>query len=191
MSSRNDFLFHEWKQALFLSSAQWRIQGEGPDPPPHQSWRLFDTNSYIGRVVYHFFLVIWLIFPQWNGRCTLPLNCIPGILKIKPSYDLFAKQNFPGVLKNNCFWLPSYELLAKQSFLRQRSQIEKHVVVSSGKSVICHKKVQQSFLNQSLDPPLKYSWIRLCCLFTCVSFTLDFLCRLYISLQPSENFYIC
>ena len=27
--------------------------------------------------------------------------------------------------------------------------------------VICHKKVQQSFLNQSLDPPNKNSWIRL------------------------------
>ena len=36
--------------------------------------------------------------------------------------------------------------------------------------VICHKKVQQSFLNQGLDlphppnPPIKNSWIRLCCL---------------------------
>ena len=29
--------------------------------------------------------------------------------------------------------------------------------------VICHKKVQQSFLNQSLDPPIKSSWIRPCC----------------------------
>ena len=28
--------------------------------------------------------------------------------------------------------------------------------------VICHKKVQQSFLNQSLDPPIKNSWIRPC-----------------------------
>ena len=54
------------------------------------------------------------------------------------------------------------------------SQIEKHVVVSTFSTatggrgcggVICHKKVQQSFLNQSLDPPLppiKNSWIRPC-----------------------------
>jgi len=28
--------------------------------------------------------------------------------------------------------------------------------------VICHKKVQQSFLNQSLDPPIQNSWIRPC-----------------------------
>ena len=31
-----------------------------------------------------------------------------------------------------------------------------------GEEVICHKKVQ-SFLNQSLDPPIKNSWIRPCC----------------------------
>ena len=44
------------------------------------------------------------------------------------------------------------------------SQIEKHVVVSAssvtsgrgcGGKVICHKKVQQSFLNQNLDPQWK------------------------------------
>ena len=30
-----------------------------------------------------------------------------------------------------------------------------------GEEVICHKKVQSS-LNQSLDPPIKNSWIRPC-----------------------------
>ena len=49
----------------------------------------------------------------------------------------------------------------------RRSQIKKQVVVSAfsetgvregggcGGEVICHKNVQQSFLNQSLDPPQK------------------------------------
>ena len=70
------------------------------------------------------------------------------------------------------------------------SQIEKHVVVSTFSTatggrgcggVICHKKVQQSFLNQSLDsspaplpptplPPIKHSWTRPWLLQTAVSF---------------------
>ena len=42
----------------------------------------------------------------------------------------------------------------------RRSKIEKHVVISVRGNLT--KKVQQSFLNQSLDPPVQNSWIRPC-----------------------------
>ena len=42
----------------------------------------------------------------------------------------------------------------------RRSKIEKHVVISVRSNLT--KKVQQSFLNQSLDPPVQNSWIRPC-----------------------------
>ena len=53
--------------------------------------------------------------------------------------------------------------------LQKSSQIEKLIVISAfsatggrgcGGKVIWHKKVEQSFANQSLDPPIKNSWIR-------------------------------
>ena len=52
--------------------------------------------------------------------------------------------------------------------LQKSSQIEKLIVISAfsatggrgcGGKVIWHKKVEQSFANQSLDPPIKNSWI--------------------------------
>ena len=55
-------------------------------------------------------------------------------------------------------------LLAKQYFPRQRRPVgvlRLRTTWSSLWEVICHKKVQQSFLNQSLDPLYKNSWIRL------------------------------
>ena len=72
-----------------VSRIQWRIRGEGPGgfgsslPDLTLVW---DWNSYIDRIVYHF-LTGW--FFQWNARCILPLNKIPGILK------------------NDCFWVLS------------------------------------------------------------------------------------
>ena len=67
----------------------------------------------------------------------------------------------------------SYKLGSLTDIFYRRSQIEKHVVVSTfstatggrecGEEEICHKKVQQSFLNQSLDstpPPPPKSNIR-------------------------------
>ena len=57
----------------------------------------------------------------------------------------------------------SYKLGSLTDIFYRRSQIEKHVFVSTfstatggrecGGEEICHKKVQQSFLNQSLDSP--------------------------------------
>ena len=81
-----------------VSRIQWRIRGEGPGgfgsslPDLTLVW---DWNSYIDRIVYHF-LTGW--FFQWNARCILPLNKIPGILKnvIVFGYSpLLAKQYFP------------------------------------------------------------------------------------------------
>ena len=81
-----------------VSRIQWRIRGESPGgfgsslPDLTLVW---DWNSYIDRIVYHF-LTGW--FFQWNARCILPLNKIPGILKnvIVFGYSpLLAKQYFP------------------------------------------------------------------------------------------------
>ena len=72
-----------------VSRIQWRIRGEGPggfgSSLPNLTL-VWDWNSYIDRIVYHF-LTGW--FFQWNARCILPLNKIPGILK------------------NDCFWVLS------------------------------------------------------------------------------------
>ena len=72
----------------------------------------------------------------------------------------------------------SYKLGSLTDICYRCSQIEKHVVVSTfstatggrgcGGEVICHKEVQQSFLNLSVDSfpplpppsPIKHSWTR-------------------------------
>ena len=115
-----------------------RIQGEvpgGPGPPISDLTLVWDWNSHINRIVYHF-LTGWAFYSRNIQKC----NCF-----WVPSYDLFAsarKAVFPspaatGVHRLRKRWLSLWE-------------------------VIFHKKVQQSFLNQSLDPLIKNSWIRPC-----------------------------
>ena len=67
----------------------------------------------------------------------------------------------------NCFWVPSYDLFTSPRTAvhgkgpRNYNVQPRLVGGGVGGEVICHKKVQQSFLNQSLDPrPIKNSWIR-------------------------------
>ena len=115
-----------------------RVRGSGgsdPPPPPSDLTFVWDWSSYMNRIVYHF-LTGWAFYSRNIQKC----NCF-----WVPSYDLFAsarKAVFPspaatGVHRLRKRWLSLWE-------------------------VICHKKVQQAFLNQSLDPLIKNSWIRPC-----------------------------
>ena len=112
--------------------------GSGPLPPPHQTWYLLETKilTTIG----------WLNF------------------LMKRVLYFTTKLNSRDIQLGTLLW--SVRLCSQSSISRANgdwlSQIEKHVVVSAfsvtsgrgcGGKVICHKKVQQSFLNQNLDLP--------------------------------------
>ena len=75
------------EEPCFLPTLQWRIQGEGPGgpDPPYQTWRLqlWDWNSYIDRIVYHF-LTGWFFLMKRAWQFSTMI-CSP----------LLAKQYFP------------------------------------------------------------------------------------------------
>ena len=63
-----------------------KVNTVGDPPSPISDLRLvWDWNSYIGRIVYHF-LTGW--FFQWNASCILPLNWILEIFNEICMYNL-------------------------------------------------------------------------------------------------------
>ena len=94
-------------------------------------------NSYIDRIVYHF-LTGWFFL-------------------MKRALQFATKLNSKDIKKCNCFWVPSYGLLAsaRKAVFPTSTATGVHRLRNTWSSlweVICHKKVQQPFLNQSLDP---------------------------------------
>ena len=80
-----------------------------------------------------------------------------------------TKLNSRYIKKCHCFWVPSNDMFAsarKAVFPAPiTTAVHRLAVVAVSVRRICHKKVQRSFLNQSLDPPpppIKNSWIRPC-----------------------------
>ena len=128
-----------------VKRTDWRIQGEGPDPPIRSDaclkLKLLHWQDHIS-------LSNWLIF------------------LMKRRLHFATKLNPRTIQKCNCFWVSSWSVcLCSQSSIsctnRERcSQIEKHVVVSAFSAG--HKKVQQSFWTNVWTPPTKSSWIRPC-----------------------------
>ena len=128
-----------------VKRTDWRIQGEGPDPPIRSDaclkLKLLHWQDHIS-------LSNWLIF------------------LMKRRLHFATKLNPRAIQKCNCFWVSSWSVcLCSQSSIscpnRERcSQIEKHVVVSAFSAG--HKKVQQSFWTNVWTPPTKSSWIRPC-----------------------------
>ena len=110
-----------------VKRTDWRIQGEGPDPPIRSDaclkLKLLHWQDHIS-------LSNWLIF------------------LMKRRLHFATKLNPRTIQKCNCFWVSSWSVcLCSQSSIsctnRERcSQIEKHVVVSAFSAG--HKKVQQS-----------------------------------------------
>ena len=65
---------------------EMKVNTVGDPPSPLSDLRLvWDWNSYIGRIVYHF-LTGW--FFQWNASCILPLNWILEIFNEICLYNL-------------------------------------------------------------------------------------------------------
>ena len=138
--------------SVFWTSTQWRIQGEGA--PPQDLTLVWDWNSYIDRIVYHF-LTGWFFLM----RCAL---------------HFATKLNSRNIQKCHCFCVPSNDLFAsarRSSISRangnQRSQIEKHVTVS----VKCDLPQKSSTVlsEPKFGPPppptptpIKNSWIHPC-----------------------------
>ena len=124
---------------------------------------VWDWKFYINRIVYHFLLadICW-----WKAHCILPLNLIPGILKnvIVFGYPsmiclpLLAKQYFPrqrqvGIHRLRNTW--SWSLLSQLVNNYGDNSADNLFLWCGGcgGEAICHQNIQQSFLNQSLDPP--------------------------------------
>ena len=117
--------------------------GEGldpiPPPPPHQTCRFFETEILTSTgccITFHmddFFLM----------KCALHFATILNSMDIQKSNFVFG---YPFMIRS--------PLLAKQYFqCQRRPRFTYHKKWSYLLEVICHKKVQQSFLNQSLSPP--------------------------------------
>ena len=144
-----------WGSNIFrLDLKQWRIPGEGPDPPsPHQTWRLFETEiltstgSYITFYLADFFLMKHTLTfaSKLNFRDIKKCHwlCVWGI----PSYDLFAS------VRKAVFPAPTVTGV----------QIEKHVVVSVSSNL---PPKSTTVLSEPKfgphSPQYKNSWIRPC-----------------------------
>ena len=142
------------------------------------TWRFL-----IGCFIIYLMKVLTLTF-----RSTFSLNDIALDMKIisemtvrntkKEIHFLEKRKKEHLLLSAVLLFCISYKLGSLTDICYRCSQIEKHVVVSTfstatggrgcGGEIICNKKVQQSFLNQSLDsssplpppPPIKHSWTR-------------------------------
>ena len=131
-----------------LVRKQWRIQGEGPGglvPPirPDACLRLKFLHRQDCISLFN-----WLIF----------LN--------ETSVAFCHYTKFQGYSKMLLFWVPPYDLYAsarKAVFPAPMAVRGQGIIMYNqtgergcggcGGEVICHKKAQQSFLNQSLPPP--------------------------------------
>lgn len=161
-----------------VKRTDWRIQGEGPDPPIRSDaclkLKLLHWQDHIS-------LSNWLIFLM---KCRL---------------HFATKLNPRAIQKCNCFWVSSWSVcLCLQSSIsctnRERcSQIEKHVVVSAFSAG--HKKVQQSFWTNVWTPPTKSSWIRPCkpilifqrCILSSFHMLHSMSCWKILGFQPCDN----
>ena len=123
---------------LWIVSGGSRGRVLGVQTPVSDLTLVWDWNSYIDRILYHSFL--WLIF------------------LMKHALHFATKLNSRDIKKCDCFWVPSYDLFAsarKAVFPAPTATGSVHRLRNTWSSlweVICHTKVQQSFLNQSLDP---------------------------------------
>ena len=105
--------------------------GSGGPGPPSDLTLVWDRNPYIDRIAYHF-LTGWLFLMK-------------------------RALHFSDIQKCNCVWVSSYDLFAsaRKAIFSTPTATGVHRLKNSWSSlweVIWHKKVQQSFLNQSLDP---------------------------------------
>ena len=105
----------------------------------------------------------------WDWNSYIVYCCLTGwiFFLMKRALHFATKLNSRDIQKCNCFWVPSYDLFAsaRKAVLPSPAAPGVHRLRKRWLSlweVICHKKVQQSFLNQSLDPLIKNSWIRPC-----------------------------
>ena len=158
-----------------------RIRGLRIPPPLLSDLTLvWDWNSYIDRIVYRF-LIGWFFFlmkqelhfaTNLNSRDIKKCNCFSV-----PSYDLFAcaRSSISRANGHRCSQFEKNVVVSAFSAGRQlwhkrrMSRIQVHgkrprnynvqprLVRGVRAEEICHKKFQQSFLNQSLDspPPIK------------------------------------
>ena len=141
----------------FFLTKQWRTRGRvrrlGPPPPPYLAL-VWDWNSSIDRIVYHF----------WTGWFFL----------MKRALHFATKLNSRDNQKCNCFWVPSYDLFASaRNAVHGRGprnyNVQPRLVGGDVGWSNLPQKVQQPFPNQSLDPPppphspnQKFPWIRPC-----------------------------
>ena len=112
---------------------QWRILGEGP---AYQTWRLFDTKILTSAGYISLFSRL--------------------IFLMKHALHFAVKLNSRDIQKYDCFGIPSYvgSMICSRS-VPAPTAIGVHRLRNMWSSLweeICHTKVQQSFLNQSLDP---------------------------------------
>ena len=105
----------------------------------------------------------------WDWNSYIVYRCLTGwiFFLMKRALHFATKLNSRDIQKCNCFWVPSYDLFAsaRKAVFPSPAATGVHRLRNWWLSlweVICHKKVQQSFLNQSLDPLIKNSWIRPC-----------------------------
>ena len=166
----------EWRTKSEFSSGESmrRVRGSRP---PYQTWRLFETEILTSTGFYiTFYLADFFFFLM---KCALHFATkrnSRGIQKCISfwvlSYDLFAtacKAVFPapsvtGVHRLRNTWSSQLsQLVDNYAYLRSRIQIHgkgprNYNVQPRIVGVICHKKVQHSFPNQSLPahpPPSK------------------------------------
>ena len=85
---------------------------------------------------------------------------------MKRALHFATKLNSRDTQNCNCFSVPSHDLFAsaRKAVFPSPTATGPHRLRNTWsvlREVICHKKVQQSLLNQSLvHPPIKNSWIR-------------------------------
>ena len=130
----------EAPRSLSWTSTQWRIQGEGPGGPAPPSFLLRPDAC------------LRLKFLRRQDRISLSNWVI---------FFLATKLNSRDIQKCDCFWLPSTDMFASahKAVFPAPTATSVHRLRNTSPSlwkVICHKKVQRSFLNQSLDLPQSF-----------------------------------
>ena len=124
-------------QTIIFQLGGGGIRRLGPPPPPYLAL-VWDWNSCIDRIVYHF----------WTGWFFL----------MKRALHFATKLNSKDNQKFNCFWVPSYDLFASaRNAVHGRGprnyNVQPRLVGGDVGWSNLPQKVQQPFPNQSLPPP--------------------------------------